>query len=305
MTVSPTTATVPLGGNQQFTATVANTTNTAVTWSLTGSGCSGTSCGTITTAGLYTAPASVPSPAQVTVKATSMADPTRSGSAVGDGKPAGRYKCLSDGGHSYRRDPEAIHRNCCEYDEYRCDVEPYGFRLQRGKLRNDYKRRPLYRARIRTQSCPGLGGRKVGRRSDKNQHGDGHDCSPGFRGGLSGGCASCHGNSAAIHGYGEEFDQHGCDLECQRQLQRSGVRHDYERRSIQGAGCSSQSCAGCRHSDVGSRPHQVRYGVGNDRTPGRSDDFADDSKRGRWRQPAVPRDGKRQQQYRSDVECER
>ena len=82
VTVSPTTATVPLGGKQQFTASVANTTNTTVTWTLTGSGCSGTSCGTVTTAGLYTAPASVPSPAQVTVKATSAADPTRSGSAV-------------------------------------------------------------------------------------------------------------------------------------------------------------------------------------------------------------------------------
>ena len=82
VTVSPATATVPLGGHQQFTATVANTTNTAVAWSISGSGCSGATCGTITTAGLYSAPASVPSPAQVTVKATSVADPTRSGSAV-------------------------------------------------------------------------------------------------------------------------------------------------------------------------------------------------------------------------------
>ncbi len=81
VTVSPASATVALGGNQQFTAAVANTTNTAVTWSISGSGCSGASCGTITTAGLYTAPASVPSPAQITVRATSVADPTRSGSA--------------------------------------------------------------------------------------------------------------------------------------------------------------------------------------------------------------------------------
>ncbi|MBV8673798.1 MAG: hypothetical protein JOZ33_10220, partial [Acidobacteriaceae bacterium] len=82
VTVSPATATVPIGGKQQFTATVANTSNTAVIWSLSGSGCSGTGCGTITTGGLYTAPASVPNPAQVTVKATSVADPTKSGSAV-------------------------------------------------------------------------------------------------------------------------------------------------------------------------------------------------------------------------------
>jgi Fe-S cluster assembly iron-binding protein IscA len=82
VTVSPATATVALGGHQQFTATVANTTNTGVTWSVAGSGCSGAACGTITAAGLYNAPTSVPSPAQVTVTATSIADPTRSGSAT-------------------------------------------------------------------------------------------------------------------------------------------------------------------------------------------------------------------------------
>jgi len=82
VTVSPATATVPLGGGQQFTATVANATNSGVTWSVTGSGCSGTTCGTITPSGFYTPPASVPSPALVTVKATSVADTTKSGSAA-------------------------------------------------------------------------------------------------------------------------------------------------------------------------------------------------------------------------------
>lgn len=54
----------------------------AVTWSLSGAGCTGTACGTISTAGLYTAPASVPNPATVTVKATSQANTAASDTAT-------------------------------------------------------------------------------------------------------------------------------------------------------------------------------------------------------------------------------
>jgi hypothetical protein len=82
VTISPTTAQVVAGSHQQFTASVANTTNTAVTWSLAGSGCTGPTCGAISTSGLYTAPSTVPSPAQVSVTATSVADPTKSSTAV-------------------------------------------------------------------------------------------------------------------------------------------------------------------------------------------------------------------------------
>jgi len=80
--ISPTSAQLLTGAHQQFTATVSNTSNTAVTWSLGGSGCSGSSCGTITTAGLYTAPSAVPNPAQVSVTATSVADPGKSATAT-------------------------------------------------------------------------------------------------------------------------------------------------------------------------------------------------------------------------------
>jgi Fe-S cluster assembly iron-binding protein IscA len=82
VSVSPTSANVVAGAQRQFTATVTGTTNTAVTWSLSGAGCSGAACGTINTAGLYTAPNSVPSPAAVTVTATSQADATKSASAT-------------------------------------------------------------------------------------------------------------------------------------------------------------------------------------------------------------------------------
>jgi hypothetical protein len=81
VSISPATAELVTGKTQQFTATVKNTTNTAVTWSLNGTGCSGATCGTVSSSGLYTAPAAVPSPAQVSVTATSVADPTKSSTA--------------------------------------------------------------------------------------------------------------------------------------------------------------------------------------------------------------------------------
>lgn len=76
--VAPDAATVSVGTTQQFTATVQNATNPAVLWSVSGPGCSGSACGTISAGGLYTAPAAVPSPPTVTVMATSMEDATKS-----------------------------------------------------------------------------------------------------------------------------------------------------------------------------------------------------------------------------------
>jgi|APFre7841882724_1041349.scaffolds.fasta_scaffold12036_2 serine protease len=82
VTVSPSTASVSAGGGTQaFTATVANTSNTAVTWQVGGVTGGNATVGTISTSGLYTAPATVPSSATVTVSAISKADNTRSGSA--------------------------------------------------------------------------------------------------------------------------------------------------------------------------------------------------------------------------------
>src|SRR5437899_2010423 len=77
VSVSPTSATVTAGNNQQFNAIVDGTTNTSVTWSV-----GGTSNGTISTTGLYFAPTTVPTPAQVTVTATSQADSSKSASAT-------------------------------------------------------------------------------------------------------------------------------------------------------------------------------------------------------------------------------
>ena len=82
ITISPASDSVTVAQQQQFRVHVSGTTNTAVAWSVSGSGCSGTACGSITSAGLFTAPATVPTPATVIVKATSMANTSASASAV-------------------------------------------------------------------------------------------------------------------------------------------------------------------------------------------------------------------------------
>ena len=90
VSVAPSTATVAASATQVFTATVMNTTNTAVTWTLTHgtppTPCPPATCGTLssTTANpvTYTAPSSVPANAKVILTATSVADPTMSGIAT-------------------------------------------------------------------------------------------------------------------------------------------------------------------------------------------------------------------------------
>ena len=75
--VEPATAMVAVGQTQAFTATVTGSTNTGVTWAVIG----GAANGTISAQGVYTAPSSVPNPPTVTVRATSLANGTKSGEA--------------------------------------------------------------------------------------------------------------------------------------------------------------------------------------------------------------------------------
>ncbi len=79
VTVKPATGSLVLGGQMAFTATVTNTIDTAASWSVNGVPGGNTTLGTITSAGLYTAPADLPSPATVQITATSHADPAKSG----------------------------------------------------------------------------------------------------------------------------------------------------------------------------------------------------------------------------------
>ena len=79
--VSASSSSVLLGNTQQFTATVTGTSNTAVTWNVNGIPGGNSTVGTISNTGLYTAPQDLPSPASVTIHATSLADRTVSGNA--------------------------------------------------------------------------------------------------------------------------------------------------------------------------------------------------------------------------------
>jgi hypothetical protein len=81
VTVSPDSATVALGGSQQFDAIVTGTKDTAVSWEVNSVTGGSAAAGTISTTGLYSAPAAIPS-SKVTVTVVSVADATASASAV-------------------------------------------------------------------------------------------------------------------------------------------------------------------------------------------------------------------------------
>jgi serine protease len=77
LAVCPASASVPVGtGSQTFTATVVNTANTAVTWEVNNVVGGNATWGTISTTGVYTAPATVPPGTIVLVQAVSAADQT-------------------------------------------------------------------------------------------------------------------------------------------------------------------------------------------------------------------------------------
>jgi hypothetical protein len=90
VTLSLTAASVIANGTQAFTATVqGDTGNKGVNWTLSGTGCGGATCGTLSAAtsasGIattYTAPGVVPTPGTVTLSATAVADTTKSAVAT-------------------------------------------------------------------------------------------------------------------------------------------------------------------------------------------------------------------------------
>lgn len=79
--LSPASASVAAGGTLRFTASVSGGGSAALTWSVNGVNGGNSSLGTISSSGVYTAPAVPPSPASVTVRATSVAQPTAYASA--------------------------------------------------------------------------------------------------------------------------------------------------------------------------------------------------------------------------------
>ena len=94
--VSPATVTLEAGQAQQFTASVTGTTNTAVVWSVD------PAVGTITADGRYVAPGQVSGEQVVQVRATSIADSSKSGAASVSLRPK------PGGGVQYRVDKDGL-----------------------------------------------------------------------------------------------------------------------------------------------------------------------------------------------------
>lgn len=90
ITIAPAYAFVPASGGSvstwQFFASVTGTENTSVAWSVqsgvSGQGCAGSACGSVSASGLYSAPSLAPSPNAISIVATSAADPSKSASAT-------------------------------------------------------------------------------------------------------------------------------------------------------------------------------------------------------------------------------
>ena len=82
VTVAPNAASILLGETRTFTATVSNTTDTAVTWAVNEIPGGNAAVGTIDAGGVYTAPQILPAPPSVSLTATSVADPSKKGAAT-------------------------------------------------------------------------------------------------------------------------------------------------------------------------------------------------------------------------------
>src|SRR5437763_5869420 len=81
VTISPTASSLQVGQSQQFAATVSGTSNTVVNWLVNGGIGGNSAVGTISPAGVYSAPAAAPS-SLVTVTAQSAYQSTASASAA-------------------------------------------------------------------------------------------------------------------------------------------------------------------------------------------------------------------------------
>lgn len=82
VSVQPVSVTLAPLAVQGFQASVLGTTNQNVTWQVQGAACATAgACGTVNASGIFTAPASVPSPNTIQIVAISTDDPTQSGTA--------------------------------------------------------------------------------------------------------------------------------------------------------------------------------------------------------------------------------
>src|ERR1700730_16723169 len=82
LTITPSRASVVLGATQTFVAAVTNASDTGVTWSVNGVVGGSATTGTISAAGVFTAPPDLPASTDAQITATSVADATKSATAA-------------------------------------------------------------------------------------------------------------------------------------------------------------------------------------------------------------------------------
>src|ERR1700738_3503450 len=82
VTITPSRASVVLGATQTFVAAVTNASDTGVTWTVNGGVGGSATTGTISAAGVFTAPPDLPASTDAQITATSVADATKSATAA-------------------------------------------------------------------------------------------------------------------------------------------------------------------------------------------------------------------------------
>ncbi len=103
ITISPSTASIDIGGTQRFRATVSGAPDAEITWSLSGDGCANDACGWIDAAGNYSAPDDPPNPPTMTITATVQGNEAKSAAATvtitsrSNAGFSGRYALLFNG----------------------------------------------------------------------------------------------------------------------------------------------------------------------------------------------------------------
>jgi hypothetical protein len=98
VTLTPSSITLARGATQQFTASVSGETDQTVQWEVNGTYGGDAVHGRISMGGVYIAPTTVPNPASVTVKAVSLLDPTKSGTATVTITTGSAISVVIDGG---------------------------------------------------------------------------------------------------------------------------------------------------------------------------------------------------------------
>ena len=147
ITANPASATLIGGATQQFTASVQNAVNPAVTWQVNGVAGGSAATGTISSSGLYTAPVGVSAQTTVTVAAVLQADPTQSASALITINPVTITGHASFGSACHGRHA-AIRSGSAEYQQQGDYLESKRSRGRECNPRHGYDYGVLFRSRF-------------------------------------------------------------------------------------------------------------------------------------------------------------